>query len=246
MPNGHLLLRATLAVSCVLAVADMFAQQGVTTFGIQVKPVFPLPYFDRSITLERQPLRGTIDLEGGYAFGMSVRIGLTRTISLETGLGQIQRRYAFSLTNEEVDYSGASEFRYIGYELPVTALVYIRLGERSYMNAALGFSADFYPGDVQRDLDDGRIYVFRNSWVQSGVLGNMGVEYRTERSGIIYMGATFHRPFNSMATVDLTYYDRSNNFFPTTLRAGLNGSYLTVDLRYYFHEDPARRARPRS
>jgi hypothetical protein len=39
-----------------------------------------------------------------------------------------------------------------------------------------------------------------------------------------------------MATVDLTWYDAS--FLPTVMRTTLDGSYLTVDLRYFFHEAP--------
>lgn len=214
-------------------------QQGVTTFGIQLKPIFPLSYFDPTVELERPSLQSTIELTGGYAFGMSVRVGLTKAISLETGIGQIQRRYSFTVVNDTAGYSDGSDFKYVGYEIPVTALVYIRLGEETYMNAALGFSADFYPSDVQRDVEDGRIYVFRNRWAQLGVIGNMGVEYRTYKSGIFYLGATFHRPFGEMAIADVTYYNRPS-FFPYTVRGALNGSYLTVDLRYYFHEDPER------
>jgi hypothetical protein len=68
------------------------------------------------------------------------------------------------------------------------------------------------------------------------VVGNVGVEYRSERSGYFYLGATYHRPFNEMATADLTWYDAI--FFPTTLRTALDGSYLTLDVRYFFHEAP--------
>ncbi|MBL7950759.1 MAG: hypothetical protein JNM62_03465 [Flavobacteriales bacterium] len=216
------------------------AQQGVTTLGVQLKPVIPVSYFDPTITLERQHLNGRISLDGGFSFGMNVRIGLSKMLSLETGLGQIQRRYSFSLANDTSGYAESSEVRYVGYELPVALLVYLRLGEKSYMNVALGLSADFYPGDVQRDLEDGRIYIFRNRWAQLGALGNVGVEFRTEKSGILYVGATFHRPFTPMATADLSYYDRANGFFPYTMRGSLSGAYLTVDLRYYFHEDPER------
>lgn len=231
------------ALALTVTGIHVHAQQGVTTLGIQMKPVFPVSYFDPSVTLERPNLQGKVTLDGGFAFGMTVRVGLTRMLSLETGLGQIQRRYSFSIANDTSGYADGSEVRYVGYELPLTLLVYLRLGERSYMNTALGFSADFYPGDVQRDVQEGRIYVFRNRWAQIGALGNIGVEYRTEKSGILYLGTAFHRPFNPMATADLTYYDIRRNFFPHVMRGSLSGSYLTVDLRYYFHEDPERMKR---
>lgn len=236
-PRTHLRYTLLFALTCLMAPVGI-AQQGVTTFGMQVKPVFPLPYFDPVVNLEQPHLTGKIELTGGFAFGMSVRVGLTKTISIETGLGQIKRRYSFSMANDTSGYSESSEVRYIGYELPINALVHIRLGEKTYMNTSLGFAADFYPSDVQQDIEEGRIYLFRKNWAQLAVLGNIGVEYRTYKSGIFYLGATFHRPFNTMAVADLTYY--GPNFFPYTMRGDLNGSYLTVDLRYYFHEDPER------
>lgn len=232
------MMRAATSLLLLLALGTLRAQIGVTTFGMQVKPVVPLAYFDPSISLERPSLKGQVDLTGGMAFGMLIRFGLTNSISLETGINQIQRRYRFNLANDTSGYFAEERLRFVGYEIPLTAMVFIRLGERSYMNAAMGFSLDAYPSDAQKDVTRGRIYMYRRNWAQFGVVGNMGVEYRTERSGIIYLGGTFHRPFNDMAVADLTYY--GPNFFPYDMRGVLNGGYVTVDLRYYFHEEPDR------
>jgi len=240
--SAHRTIRVCGVVLLLLAVTVphwLGAQAGVATFGIQVKPVVPLEFFDPVSTAERPSLSGTVELTGGYAFGMSVRVGLTNAISLETGIGQIQRRFRFGIVNDTSGYAESDDIRYIGYEVPVTGLVYIRLGERTWMNAALGFSLDLYPSDAQRDIAEGRIYIFRSNWAQMGMLGNLGVEYRTERSGIFYLGGTFHRPFNPMAQADLTYYYFGQpSFRQFDMSTTLNGSYLTVDLRYYFHEDP--------
>lgn len=227
----------------IFAVALCHGQQDLTTFGMQVKPVVPFSFFDPLTEVERPAVKGSVELTGGYAFGMSVRVGLTKALSLETGIGQIRRNYTFGIQNDTSGYSGSDQVRHTGYEVPITALVFIRLGERTWMNAALGFSLDMYPSDVQRDLEQGRIYIFRRNWAQFGVLGNMGVEYRTESSGSFYLGASFHRPFNDMAVADLTYY--APNFFPYKMTTVLDGSYLTVDLRYYFHEEPELRKKKR-
>ena len=69
----------------------------------------------------------------------------------------------------------------------------------------------------------------------------MGVEYRTYKSGWFYLGATYHRPFGDIARGELTWYDRLN--FGTTISGGIPGSYLTVDLRYFFHNDPNKERR---
>lgn len=227
----------------MLATTLCLGQKGLTTFGMQVKPVVPFSFFDPLTIAERPNVRGTVELTGGYAFGMSVRVGLTNTLSLETGIGQIRRNYRFGVENDTSGYSGFDRVRHTGYEIPINILAFIRLGERTWMNSAIGFSLDMYPSDVQRDLEEGRIYIFRRNWAQFGVLGNMGVEYRTENSGSFYIGGTFHRPFNDMAVAELTYY--GPNFFPYTLSTILDGSYLTVDLRYYFHEEPEVRKKKR-
>jgi hypothetical protein len=228
-----------LALIASLSPAIVHAQARVATVGIQLKPVIPYDVFDRVLEVEREHLTGRIELTGGYAFGMSVRIGVTNAISFETGISQIQRNYGFTLANDTNGYEVSDRFRYVGYEVPFSALAYIRLGERLWMNAALGFSLDAYPSDVQKDVERGRLYVFRRNWVQFATLANLGVEFRSERSGYFYVGASYHRPFGAIAVAELTY--RGPTLLPYSTRGDLDGSYLTLDLRYYFHEDPALR-----
>lgn len=214
------------------------AQVGVTTFGLQVKPVIPFRFFEPVTTLQREHLSSTLKLNGGMALGMLVRTGISKSISLEVGLDQITRRYDFSIANDTNNYQDSGELRFVGYEMPVVCLVYIRLGQRTWMNNALGVSLDFYPGDAKKELEFAQAYYFRRNWAQAGVLGNIGVEYRTEKSGYFYIGATFHRPFGDMAQANVTWLDKYRSYQPYRMITGLSGSYLTVDLRYFFHEDP--------
>jgi hypothetical protein len=244
-----LALRLFVAVLSVSSIPAAHAQQGVTTFGVQIKPVIPFGFFDPTTRSERESLSSSIQLTGGLAFGMVVRTGLTRSISLETGINQITRRYDFSIRNDTNGYSGSGQLRFVGYEVPVTCLVYIRLGERSWMNNALGFSVDMYPGDAVKNIEQGQAYFFRRNWAQIGVVGNIGVEYRTKKSGYFYLGGTFHRPFGDMAQADIRWTDPYQGYFAYGMSTLLSGSYLTLDLRYFFHEDPdkarLRRARAR-
>lgn len=227
-----------LMILLVLGFGPAWAQQGVTTFGLQVKPVIPFGVFERETTIDRSPLAATLELRGGLAYGMVVRTGLSKSISLEVGLSQITRRYDFGMTNDTNGYADQGSVRFVGYELPVTCLVYIRLGERSWMNNALGFSVDMYPGDAKKELPLAQAYLFRRNWAQAGVVGNIGVEYRTDNSGYFYLGATFHRPFGAMAQADVTWLDRYAGYRPYKLTTDLSGAYLTVDFRYFFHENP--------
>ena len=221
-----------------LAVPGVFGQQGVTTFGLQVKPVIPVGFFEGSKSLQQPHLTADFRLNGGMAMGMLVRHGLTRSISLEVGLDQITRRFDFNLANDTNGYADGGQLRYTGYELPVMCLVYIRLGENMWMNNALGASMDFYPSDVHKEFANAQAYLFRRSWAQVGVVGNIGVEYRTEKSGYFYLGLTYHRPFGDMVQADATWLDRFAGYKPYKMITRLSGSYLTVDLRYFFHEAP--------
>lgn len=239
MPRTHPLLITAVALFLQqLAIA----QRGVTTLGLRVKPVVPFTYFDKDVEVKTEHARYAMSLEGGFAFGMNVRVGVTNMISFETGLGQIQRRFSYTVENDTAAYAESASIRYTGYELPVMGLVFIRLGEKTWMNTALGASLDFYPSDVEGYLENGSIYMFRRRWAQGSVIGNLGFEYRSDKSGIFYLGATYHRPFNDLALADLTYtYFGPPTRKDFTERLSVAGSYLTVDLRYYFHEDPDRR-----
>ncbi|MFZ1686814.1 MAG: hypothetical protein WAU70_05310 [Flavobacteriales bacterium] len=216
------------------------AQERVTTFGIQLKPVFPLGFFKPLTTFEDGALNGTVELTGGIAFGGLVRAGLTKSLSLEVGINQIQRRYDWSVSNDTSTIAGKGSVRWVGYEVPVQVLVYVRLGERSWMNNAIGFSADMYPSDVVETFEDTRTYWYRKSWLQAGVVANIGFEYRTLKSGYFYLGASYHRPFGDMAIAEHTW---RANAFEYSLRDGIVGTYLTFDVRYFFHEDPDKRGR---
>jgi hypothetical protein len=206
--------------------------------------VIPFSFFDPVTKVGTPPLYGELELTGGFAFGMVVRAGISKSISFETGINQITRRFACSINNDTASYREEDRLRYIGYEIPAMAMVYIRLGERSWMNNALGFSADLYPSDAERILKQSRIYFARTNWLRMGVVANIGVEYRTLSSGWFYLGATYHRPFDDVAVAELTWYDADN--IGRTIKAGVGGAYLTVDIRYFFHADPERQQRRRS
>ena len=218
----------------------LFAQQGLTTFGLQIKPVIPLEYFDPLVEFQHSEfLRGSYELEGGRAFGMSIRAGLTKSITLETGITQIRRRYRWKVINDTAGFASESIVRWTGYEIPVRGLVYIRLGERTWMNNALGFSFDMYPTNVASSEIDAQAFIARQRWVQMAVEGNVGFEYRTPESGTVYVGLTYHRPFNTNAIGQLVWVTRQG--LPITFQEDLIGTYLTLDLRYFFHEDPDRK-----
>lgn len=225
----------------IVFAATTVAQENVTTFGIFYKPVVPMKALDNDeITGEVNQTAFTITPKVSHSFGMVIRRGFTKSLSLETGINYITRKYDLTITDLDSSFSGTSNFRFIGYEIPLQGLVYIRLGEQLYMNASTGVSLDFYPSDIAT----GEPYFFhqtlRNGWIQTAFLSNVGFELRTRKSGYFYLGASFHRPFKAIAGTDVLYKGNNHNDIFST---SLNGNYFTIDLRYFFHEDPERKSK---
>jgi hypothetical protein len=158
----------------------------------------------------------------------------------------VRRNYFVEAKDLDFNLESSMSFAFVGYEVPILGLIYVQLGERLWMNAAAGVSVDFYPSNVFKlvsDSQDSIIYdfeqhTFRKRWVSMGVLANYGFEYRTKDKGYFYIGASYHRPFDAIAVTEATYY-RSNK--PVTVENDLSGIYLTLDLRYFFHEDPDKK-----
>ncbi len=227
------------------------AQENVTTLGIQFKPMVPSKFFGTGAqSASSENLTVINDPEFGMNLGMVVRRGLTKNWSLETGITFIQRNYKLSFFHPLLNETTEMNYRFIGYEVPLQAMVYVRLSEQLYMNASAGGSIDVYPTDIESFADDRRDTLrfdfyqntFRRNWVQFSVLANYGFEWRTKEDGYFYLGASFHRPFTEIAT---TVAQLQINTDPTTVSYNLNGSYLTFDFRYFFHEDPERRKKVR-
>lgn len=223
----------------VLISSSLFSQVRVTTVGIQVKPIIPYQLLntgERTIPISEGSV--TIDPQPGYAFGMIIRTGLTETLSLEAGINYVARNYHFDFQpNNSSNVS--SKMLFDGYEMPVVALVFIRLGERMYMNTSAGASFDFYPtGGIVDNQQGYEFAILEKRWVQTSLLANLGFEYRTEKSGYFYLGASFHRPFTNTANFFLSQRISGSNSFIRLLEEELSGNYLTIDLRYFFPEKP--------
>jgi hypothetical protein len=178
--------------------------------------------------------------------GMVIRRGLNKNWSFETGINLVQRNYTLTFDHPILEEKQELDFRFIGYEIPLQGMIYVRLGDHLYMNASGGVSIDLYPTDVQSQVSSRRDTLrfdffqrtFKNSWVQVALLANYGFEYRTKEDGYFYFGASFHRPFADIAQTAVQFDINTN---PTRINYALSGSYLTLDFRYFFHEDPDRK-----
>lgn len=229
--------------------ALLCAQENVTTLGIQFKPMIPSKYFGTgSGVFEMEQLNIDFEPNFGLNFGMVVRRGLTRNWSLESGICMVQRNYTMRFDHPNLLKDESMRFRYICYELPVQAMVFVKLTDAIFMNASAGVSLDIYPSNVESSTyayqDTLRFDFYQKTykmrWIQAALLANYGFEWRTPDKGYFYLGASYHRPFNVIGVTRLTF---EFNTVPFRDDIELGGNYLTADFRYFFHEKPQRKAK---
>ncbi len=230
----------------VLFTFSGLAQERVTTFGIQLKPIIPVEFFSAGKQeVNNNDIFYTNQPKLGMSFGMVIRKGLTKNISLETGLNFLRRNFDLTIEDQSIGFSGTSDFSIVNYEIPVLALVYVELSRSIFMNVSGGISLDIYPTPLFVSDDYFTNAINRSNWIQPSLLANVGWEYRTEKSGYIYFGASLHRSFNKAIFTEFvgyTEFDQNGNrqvIDETTF--DVTGNYFTIDLRYFFHEDPEKK-----
>jgi len=218
-----------------------FSQEKVTTFGIQLKPIIPLQLFDAG---KQEKTENNIEYinnpNPGLSFGMVIRQGFTKSLSLETGINFLRRNYDLTINDVDSSFSGTSSFRLVNYEIPVLGLVYVQLNRNMFMNVAGGVSFDIYPTPLFTQDNYFTNAVNRTNWIQPSLLANVGWEYRTEKSGYWYVGASLHRPFSKIMR-EYVVYKGINEVRNEEITFDLTGNYLTLDFRYFFHEEKEKK-----
>lgn len=236
-----LLMRVKLILFSFLLLnySSFLAQERVTTFGIQLKPIIPSQLFSTGKQeVDQNKVFFTTTPKTGYSFGMVIRKGLNKSLSLETGINYLNRKFELEIFDDSLDYIETSSFKLVNYEIPISLLVYIRLSEYIYMNVSGGVALDIYPSDLYTYSDNFQNDVLVYDWFRQSLIANIGWEYRTDKNGYFYLGASYHRPFSHMAKQIVWY---NGNKRDERVEFNLSGNYITLDLRYFFHEDPERK-----
>ncbi len=210
------------------------AQPGTIALGIEYKPIFPMSFL-RTGTQTVKDDYNIIYKEGlnsGFNGGMVIRKSFTNLLSLETGISYILRNYSLSI--QDTTYTESAQFSIVGYEIPVSLLAFVQTGEKTFMNAGLGISPDVFASNVKTEGENHRSYTARLHTFQPAIIANLGFEYRTEESGYLYFGASFHGPFGDDFNTTISYLQ---NGYERDVIIPLSGNYLTVDFRYFFPPD---------
>jgi hypothetical protein len=239
-----IVLRKLLLIVVCLPLLSL-SQENVTTVGFQLKPILPIKTFvDGPLQFNDYPYNGSLTSSTGYAFGMVIRRGFTKTLSIESGINYVRRNYQLRMSKiDSIALMDETEFGFVSYNIPIQGLVYIKLAERLFMNASTGVQADFYVSGTYTLGEE--IEMTQTTWPHSRIgasyIANLGFEYRTERKGYFYFGASYSKPFGLMAVTRTTWRNDSAadyNYF-----IFLGGQYLTIDLRYFFNEKPQKKSK---
>jgi len=222
-------------VSSVQAQKSKKAKLDDHTFGMQFKPIIPVNYFG----IEPSILDDTVTTIGvfpkyGYSMGMIMRRNFTSLFSLETGINYIRRNYNIKAQESKRDTADVADFGFVSYEIPIQALIYIRLSEKIFMNTSAGMSFNFYPSSVQ-SLGENKLIQsvgLKQYWMHFSMLANLGFEYRTAEKGNFYIGASLVNPFKEIIEVRIDYNYIANKQQRYTTK--LKGNYITLDFRYFF------------
>ncbi len=224
---------------CLLFVSNAYSQENVTTLGLQIKPIIETGIIGQgSFFVDQTPLSVQVNPKTGMSFGMVIRHGVSKAFSVEGGINRVTRNYQYLFRDNEIDYEESLEFGYVNYEIPLKALVFVQLGDKLYLNNSLGPSIDMYASDVTSGDVFLQQITRRGAWVKIALEANLGLEYRTRKSGYIYFGATYHNPFTRVARSTIRYTTSSAERY---VSYDLDGGYLTLDFKYYFHEAPVRK-----
>jgi hypothetical protein len=244
-------MRALFTFLLVAISGGLVAQERVVTAGFQFKPLFSSKFFStgpQELNWDDQYYDTVPQLvyedaasfkitpQSGYCMGMVIRMGLSETWSLESGINFVRRNY--DLTMSDSTGSENTQFKLVSYQIPLQGLVFIQLSDQVFMDVSMGAAVDFYPSDVATYGDRFIHSCARRSWLSSSLLANIGWEYRTEESGYFYVGASYNRPFKPIMR---SFFKRPTTDYGPEEYIDLKGNYLTVDLRYFFHSDPMRR-----
>lgn len=213
-------------------------EKGETIFGMEAKGIIPTAFFGAGpLELGDDSIKVNVKSPAGFSFGMIIRHNFSKMFTLESGIHITSRTYPVSISNSLSNFDASSKIQLQSYEIPVQWLLYIRLGKEFYMNTILGLSFNFYPSDVTYIGDYYAYYIQRESWIKTALLASIGFEYRTKKAGYFYLGGSIHSPFGAIGNFYISYYDENNINDFVTFSSPLNGTYFSVELRYFFNKN---------
>ncbi len=211
-----------------------------SAFGFQVKPIFPGLFIGQ--TTKKIVVNGfetTIKQAVGYSFGGVVRANITKLIAIETGINMTERKFIIDSAYPDSNVFASAPLRYVTYDIPVSALFYIRLSEQFYMNASIGAAIIYNPtvAGVKRSPKSRHEFsqLALGRKVLAEAVANIGFEYRNQKAGTFYIGAAARVPFTPLFYLRSEYkYDGIKIVSDPEHDGPISGSYISLEFKYFF------------
>jgi len=210
-------------------------------FGFQVKPIFPGVFIGTTqFDSEKNGFSTSFAQAMGFSFGGILRLAITQSITIETGINFTQRKYRFSSSLPDSNVFIKSKIRYLTYDIPASVLVYLPINNEWYMNASIGAALVYNPTPVgvRRTVSNtlhqvSQLGVGRKLFVE--MLANVGCEYRHKKHGIFYLGATARIPFVPLFILRSEYSNQGLKIqTDPDVQGKVDGSYIAIELKYFF------------
>lgn len=218
-------------------------------FGVVFKPLIPLGIVgDKPFNMvndEVDLFETKISPIFGYSYGATVRIGITKLLAIETGLGFSKRRYRADYTLTKVDslnntsvLKTKDDIGFVNFDIPLNLLVYVQLGKQFYMNVSGGVSMNYYPSEIRSSWTPDEfkkdVFIFegrRNAHVNFNANAEVGFEYRTDNIGIFYLGMAGRIPFSTIMDIATEYrYDVQSQ----VSYGKVDGATFALSIKYFF------------
>lgn len=209
-------------------------------FGVQFRPIFPMQYFGAG-PQDQSDMAGihisSVYLKSGISMGGVVRIGVSKRFAIESGINFTRRNYNTDYRVPDSNFFAQTTLRNVSYDIPLNLLLYVQINEKLFVNASTGVSFLFFPTGIATTTQTYPHYYRTQTigndkgWVNFALNANTGMEYRTEKNGIFYLGASFHRPMSP-----IYYFQTEYNYTALSYKAQglLTGIFFTMDVKYFF------------
>lgn len=241
--RSFILFSVVFLVSCT----SVFAQsnkakkdKAANYFGIVASPVIPNNFIGEKQTTFSDTAKNmdvAFNQKWGYSIGGIVRFGITKSLSIETGLTQVRRNFLVNVSVPDSNIFGKQRLAFVNYDVPINGLVYVPLSENWYMNALIGASITHYPTDVADSILPGfgkRINLEGRRTERTYFAANagLGFEYRTKKMGTFYLGGSAKVPFKPIM-FGVAVFKQSGNGNNWVAYQPISSGYFSIDFRYF-------------
>lgn len=213
-----------------------YSQKNKSHFGFHYNPIIPnrfIGYYEQNF--DSLPLfKSVVKQKFGHNFGMVVRHGISKNISIETGINFTNRNYSLNFEVEDSGFYGTNSLNLINYNIPITGLVFIQLSEEMFMNVSTGLNFEFYPSNISTsyviDINNRfRQEARKTGWLQFAVKSNIGFEHRSKK-GIFYFGGTYVLPLKPILSFAMVWDNYNDQIYSID---SIDGTYLSIDIKYF-------------